>query len=68
MGAAVQCCGEDRKIATMEKRRMLEGKDPNDSSFKFNMEDTQDGKKQKSKGVRFADPMDDSQPCEFVDK
>ena len=40
MGAAVQCCGEDRKIATMEKRRMLEGKDPNDSSFKFNMEDT----------------------------
>lgn len=36
MGAGA-CCGEDRKMLTVEKRRMLEGKP--DDSFKFTADD-----------------------------
>ena len=60
MGAGA-CCGEDRKIATIEKRKILEGK--SDDSFKFKVNDTDIAnsddeiktKKGKKSRVRFAE-------------
>ena len=62
MGAGV-CCGEDRKILTVEKRRMLEGRP--DDSFKFTVDDvnpeadtedsTRSSAKKRKKSVRFVE-------------
>ena len=53
----VQCCGEERRISSSEKKRLLDGKDPQ-NSFRFNMNEEET--KKKGGRVTFADPPDDS--------
>ena len=68
MGAA-HCCGDERHITKVEKRRLLNGDDTETPST-FDMT-TPKGEEQKYAGkkgsrVTFADPPDDGKPFEIV--
>ena len=67
---ATHCCGDERHMTKVEKRRLLNGDD--EGKFSFDME-TPNGEEKKyasKKGSRvtFADPPDDSQPFEIINR